>query len=192
MVAIGTCSTFNQMLKYENVICFRVLESCKKLVLLDVGYCAQIDASHVTGWRRSYPNVSIKSIFTTDEEWSGNNVLYTIFPWLCQLVKLGLRELPAVCVHLCCCWLLLKFLSWSINIELKFLTNYTVWKQWKTEATRSKIIPHESNWNRSGNKASISYSLFRTVRVNFAILKTQWTPTKSPAGKKNNFNEFSG
>ncbi|EFX72265.1 hypothetical protein DAPPUDRAFT_59219 [Daphnia pulex] len=41
---------------------------CRQLQLLDVSYCCQIDAGHVSNWRRTYPHVSIKRIFINEED----------------------------------------------------------------------------------------------------------------------------
>ncbi|XP_057368777.1 F-box/LRR-repeat protein 4-like [Daphnia carinata] len=48
--------------------CNRVLDKCRKLRLLDVSYCCQIEAVHVANWRRTHPNVSIKRIFVNEED----------------------------------------------------------------------------------------------------------------------------
>lgn len=46
--------------------CSKILENCKNLQLLDVSYCRQIEESHVTIWKNSYPSVSIKRIWAKE------------------------------------------------------------------------------------------------------------------------------
>jgi len=43
----------------------RVLESCHRLRLFDLSFCAGVDTASVAAWREQFPQVQIKRSFQT-------------------------------------------------------------------------------------------------------------------------------